>query len=167
MVGQSPTLNHPQKPEEPKNFRLNQIRNARLIGRAVSDQTGSAEFHIFPDTNSGASGLFRTATYKVPTETVKSVTLSALLDEEKLPQIDLMKMDIEGYEYEAILGSPEGFRSHRIRTIALELHTALLSRRGLNERQITAFLEDCGYRLDRRFETTVYSCCRSSVDETS
>lgn len=63
----------------------------------------------------------------------------------KLPCIKECNVDIEGYEYEAILGSPELFTAHRVKAIALELHPRHLSKRGLSEKKILDFLESCGY----------------------
>ena len=66
-----------------------------------------------------------------------------------------MKMDIEGFEYEAVLGSPDVFRQGLVEYFALELHPTILSRRGKQEKDIVDFLKDCGYRRDGRFETLI------------
>jgi hypothetical protein len=57
-------------------------------------------------------------------------------------------MDIESWEYEAILGSPAIFSSGQIRALVVELHVDLLARRGLQADTIAHFLERHGYRLD-------------------
>jgi hypothetical protein len=94
----------------------------------------------------------------VPTQTVNLVTLDLLLKEQQIPYVDVMKIDIEGYEYEAILGSPDVFRRHRIGAVILELHRELLARRGLKPEAITDFLGECGYRIMPGFDDLVYVC---------
>jgi FkbM family methyltransferase len=52
---------------------------------------------------------------------VAAKTLEAILDENKLAQVDLLKVDIEGSEYEVVLSSSQNVLG-RIRRIALEYH---------------------------------------------
>jgi FkbM family methyltransferase len=68
-----------------------------------------------------------------------------------------IKLDIEGYEYEAIRGSIEFLTRHKP-TIFLELHLNYLEERNLSARAVVEMLESCGYcffsyggaRLNRR-----------------
>jgi hypothetical protein len=66
-----------------------------------------------------------------------------------------MKVDIEGFDYEAVLGSRDVFRRGAIEYLALELHSTILDRRGKPEKDIVDFLNECGYRRDERFETLI------------
>ena len=68
-------------------------------------------------------------------------------------KIDLIKIDIEGFEYEAILGSKELFSQGRVRNIALELHDSTLFRRGKKMEDITRFLESCGYFVNLKYSS--------------
>ena len=74
-----------------------------------------------------------------------------LLDRLSLAQVDLLKVDAEGYEYEVILGSPEFFRSGRARAIDLELHPKVLKSRNRPSEEILDLLESPGYRIDPRY----------------
>jgi hypothetical protein len=67
-----------------------------------------------------------------------------------------MKVDIEGFEYEALLGSPQVFAQHRIKAIALELHPTLLAGRGKRAEDITEMLQQCGYTLTATFGNAVW-----------
>ena len=64
----------------------------------------------------------------------------------EIDNIDLLKIDIEGYEYEALLGSRELFLHHKVKTLALELHPWILSKRGKPEKDILDMLSACGYK---------------------
>src|SRR5439155_13605369 len=61
-----------------------------------------------------------------------------------------VKLDVEGYEYEAIAGSIEFFVQHRP-TIFFELHLNYLDQRNLSARVVVEMLGGCGYRF--------YNCC--------
>lgn len=58
---------------------------------------------------------------------VEAVTLELLLDRTGLQFVDLLKMDIEGAEYEVFLSTPDKVL-HRFRAIALEYHPNGLKR---------------------------------------
>lgn len=91
--------------------------------------------------------MYNTTRYPLRTETVAVTTLSKLFDSAGILAADLVKMDIEGAEYEAIFGSPELFESHRVKAFAFELHHAAISRRGLDPAALTRFLVSCGYSI--------------------
>src|SRR5712691_7712955 len=93
-----------------QNLKLNGLSSVALYQVAVSNTEGMAELHLSPDTNTGASGLACPTRYRVATQPVRTVTLTQLLADAEVEQVDLMKMDIEGFEYEAVLGSRELFR---------------------------------------------------------
>lgn len=130
-----------------ENLRLNACANTTVAHVAVSDHDGSADIHLAPSTNNGATSLRRPTRYAVSTETVPLATLSRVLDDHGVSAIQLLKIDIEGWEHEAIRGSEALFRSGRVRALVLEVHPHLLAARGLgNGDDLTALLADCGYR---------------------
>jgi FkbM family methyltransferase len=139
-----------------ENIRLNSVKNVELFHAAISDKSGAGKLHLAPDLNSGSSSFYRTTKYSVPTQTTKTITLAELLNESDITQVDLMKVDIEGAEYEAILGSPEIFKDHRIKAIALELHPVVLERHGKSASRIESFLAEAGYRKDNQFCNNVW-----------
>lgn len=145
------------KPILEKNFEINGIQNVELLNVAISDSKGIATIYISPDINTGSTALTQSTRYSLPTESIDTITLSDLFTKFSIEYADLMKMDIEGFEYEAILGSPELFREQRIGTIALELHPSAMQQRSLDPDKITDLLKNCGYHLVKKFENTVFS----------
>lgn len=141
-----------------ENLCLNSLANVTLVNAAVGEQAGMALMHLAASTNTGSSGLHCATKYKVPTQEVRVMTLEQVLDEQQLHSVDVMKVDIEGYEFEAILGSPRVFQEHRVRALALELHPSLLNSRGKDCSEIERFLASCGYKCELTFGNTVWSC---------
>ncbi|MFM6171561.1 MAG: FkbM family methyltransferase [Sphaerospermopsis kisseleviana] len=136
-----------------RNICENSAHNILSLRYAISDSDGKSEFFLAPDINTGYSGLFRTAKYKLPTETVPVITLQRLVKMLSLEKVKLMKIDIESYEYEAILGSKQVFLSDLIENIALELHPSVLEQRSKRTEDIEEFLLMAGYRKNDNFGT--------------
>jgi FkbM family methyltransferase len=132
-----------------ENLRLNGLNNVTIVNAAVSDREGAGTIHLFPEVNTGASGMTHAPRYHVPSQTVAERTLTQILDDENLALVDLMKVDIEGSEWEMINGSLEAFSTHRIRSMVMEIHNDILRRRGLDGTDLVRTLASFGYRIEK------------------
>jgi len=141
-----------------KNLELNGLTNVTLVRSAVSDRPGEAELHISPSTNTGSTGLSQSTRYRVPQEAVPVNTLEGILDQHGIEKVDLMKMDIEGFEYEALIGAEKLLKAKRIRAVALEMHPELMRGRGKQPERLEALLAQSGYRQDPKAKTNVWIC---------
>jgi FkbM family methyltransferase len=140
-----------------RNIELNNSHNIHVFQLAVSDVVGTARISLLPDMNTGGSGLFPATKYKIPIQLVPQTTLSRFLSLVCVPKVRLMKLDIEGYEYEAILGSRDLFAGGVIEHIALELHPSILAQRGKSGDDIITFLKECGYQQNVNYQTLIMS----------
>jgi FkbM family methyltransferase len=138
-----------------RNIAENNAYNVHVFQKAIAASVGMATLWLTPDMNTGGSGLIRTTSYRTPTELVPQTTLSELQKLLSLKAIKLMKIDIEGFEYEAILGSRDLFEGDAVEHIALELHPGLLKARRKSESEILDFLTANGYRRNPRFRNCV------------
>ncbi len=129
-----------------RNLNANGASSAQIAKLAVADQEGSAEIHLFPDMNTGASGLVRATKYAIPTETVRVTTLATLLDEQGLDHVDVAKVDIESFEYELLWAATDVLLSRRVRAFVVEIHPPLLEQRGLMLSDLKDHVEACGYQ---------------------
>lgn len=138
-------------------FALNGCNNVRLFQTLVTRSTGTARLHLAASVNTGATSLFRASRYPLPTEEVRSMTLADFLATAGIKRCDLLKVDIEGAEYDVLMGAGEVLKSGVIRKIALEIHHSILTARGLSGEELHRFLLDCGYALLEDADTTVYA----------
>lgn len=140
-----------------KNIELNKLSNVQLVQTVISDKNGQEKINLSPNMNTGSSGVLKKQRYLVPEEIVNSMTLETLVSKLELKKIDLIKIDIEGSEYEAILGSKKLLESHIIKNIALELHPEFLKKRNLEINDILHFLDETGYKVNKKFKNLVLS----------
>lgn len=128
-----------------------------ILQAAIADQVGTATLSLSPDINTGSSGLFRTTAYATPVEQVPQTTLAQLFSDLHLSRIKLMKVDVEGFEYEVVMGGQAILEQGCIEHIALELHPSILQQRGRSESKIVATLNHCGYRVNPDYPTLVFT----------
>jgi FkbM family methyltransferase len=81
---------------------------------------------------------------------VRCVSLAELLAQHELDSVDLLKMDIEGAEWEVLLSSTRSVLS-RVRHLELEYHE-VNARYGHTPEKLFAHLATAGHRLMRREE---------------
>jgi FkbM family methyltransferase len=127
------------------NVELNHCANVSLHHLALSNSPGTLELHLTPDTNSGASSLFRSAKLIDNTEMVKAKTLDQFVAEHGIETIRFMKVDCEGAEKVIVEGALDSLKAQRIEFIAVEFHMPILS-----EAQVCALdakIRSFGYRL--------------------
>jgi len=82
---------------------------------------------------------------------VDCTTIADIIGSNALARIDVLKMDVEGAEYESLYGTPSNC-FERIREIRMEYHELDAGRR--NVRSLADFLKDRGYRIARQQATT-------------
>lgn len=138
-----------------RNLSENNATRVRVFQCAVADADGFAKLSLPPDMNTGHGALFQKTRYRNPTEIVPQQTLNGFLAMLSIGPIRLMKIDVEGFEYEVVLGSRDVFEHGQIEHIALELHPTLLTRRGRNEQDILDFLAACGYERNTVYRNLI------------
>ena len=142
------------------NLDANACTNVQLVRCAVSDRTEKVRLSLAPDINLGSSSLFRQTKYALPTEEVQSFCLDDLLDKVGVDHCDLMKVDIEGAEYDVFMAASTILRSGILKHVALEIHHSALAKRGLSPDLLHAHMLESGYRVDRDLGPWVYSISR-------
>jgi FkbM family methyltransferase len=148
------------------NLRLNGCQNVRVAKAAISAKTQHVRLHLAAGLNNGGSSLFRPTRYPLPSEDVECFTLADFLRRNQVDRCDLMKVDIEGAEYDVFIDAGEVLRRGVIRNIALDIHHRHLERRGLSGDKLHAWILACGYRLNDQLGFWVYSStCPSRISQ--
>jgi FkbM family methyltransferase len=128
------------------NVRSNQLSHVQVRTMAAAAGPGVRAF-IGYDERGGNWGVSRTARDReAPDFKCETAALDTLLDELGWNRVDLVKVDIEGAEAEAIRGMTEGLARRRYRYVLLECHPAELSAAGASIEQCLEPFSRAGYR---------------------
>ncbi len=96
-----------------ENITLNKISNIIPINMGISSLTTESSFYISNADNTGMSGLTRAGNFSGSVETIQLTTLDEFVRKEEIDKIDIIKMDIEGAEVQALMGMQNTIAMHR------------------------------------------------------
>ena len=138
---------------EPRNFRLlmenlrlNGYENVIAIQKAVSNESGTASLFLSPRC-SGAHSLVSTRDRSNETTTAETVTLDDFFETEGCPTIQVIKMDIEGWEMEALDGMHKVITRNSPLTMVMEFYPWGLLGRGMRPLALTSKLMELGFAI--------------------
>lgn len=112
-----------------KNIEINKCVNIRPFNFGLSDETKDAVLYKRPSTPGSGSvfwiwGAKLLNTNELDEEKIKLMSINDFLSKEQIPQINFMKIDCEGSEYN-ILYSMEKRYLHKIRNVVIEYHNIM------------------------------------------
>lgn len=116
---------------------LNHLQNTVIFSQAISDRQGTSRLYL-TNHNRGTHSLVDNLNTKKFID-IRIDTLDHILGAEDAPQIDLLKMDIEGAEVLALAGMKETIKRSPNLIIITEFYPKAIRRLGKNP---VAFLDD-------------------------
>ena len=125
-----------------KNSQLNNLKNLHIHNQAVSHHSGELKFFI-PSDNGALGSLMQES--DSPMETVQTITLTDIINDNSIQQIDYLKMDVEGAEYDILLKCPSETLS-KVQRIVLEYHEFEGDQR--NHRDLVKLLQSNGFHVE-------------------
>ena len=82
---------------------LKKTNRTTFIQKAITNFSGSKDFYIYPDNNPGASSLYEHVEDSMTKASVDCITGKQLFEKYNLKHVNVLNMDIQGSEYEALL----------------------------------------------------------------
>jgi len=141
-----------------ENLRLNNLSNVVVRPVGVGATSDECELYANPLMTGGASiepatvkGL-KASAQPLRVERIKITTLDQDIPENGLPAPDLIKIDIEGLEAEALRGARNVIAQHRP-ALFLEMHGETLSEKRRKAAEVVGLLVSYGYRRIRHVES--------------
>jgi FkbM family methyltransferase len=80
------------------------------------------------------------------TDGAQAKTLDRIILEQGDPAVDVVKIDVDGFEYDVLLGAKALLSRHKP-ALVMELSPTMLAERGYSDEELISFLLSCGYRL--------------------
>lgn len=127
-----------------KNVASNGFANVQLLPFAIGRETGRGEINLYPSVNTGSSHISGTRRRWEKTQPIEVVPLSTVLGTAAGQGVDLMKIDVEGFEFQVLQGAGDHLGS-TIRRIVVEIHPGPLQALGASEADVVGLLESKGY----------------------
>jgi FkbM family methyltransferase len=127
-----------------ENIALNGFINVQLLPFAVGEQRGKAFINLYPSLNTGSSNINSHKRRWEKQQAIKLVPLSDLLDSLHGVPVDLLKVDVEGFEHKVLVGAGRHLGT-TIKQLVVELHPAQLATLGSSVENVVKLLRDRGY----------------------
>jgi FkbM family methyltransferase len=125
-----------------QNIRLNHQDNVRVRKLGVGSQPGAGTLHYAPEMAGGGS-LNPNASAAI-SQRIEITSLDCDIAAASLPAPDLIKIDIEGWELEALEGARATLAAHHP-ALFLEMHGETMREKRRKAAEIVGFLQDAGY----------------------
>lgn len=134
------------------NVQLNKLDNVKILNRGISNVPGTIDLlydPLMPGAGSGDSAIKNQIGGSVKSAQKISIPVGRLDDEvgqNSLPLPDLVKIDIEGMELQALQGMHRLLIDRRPE-LYIEMHGATSKEKVENAQAVSAYLEECGYKI--------------------
>lgn len=129
-----------------RNADLNKFSNIIIINTAVGDKSSLGILLEGPDPS------MHKVAFGDLGRTVRIEPLDDIIHKMNIHEINLLIMDIEGYEYLALKGLRNSFASKIIKNIICEIHPRMLKENGISENNILDLLSKHGYNVSQLHE---------------
>jgi FkbM family methyltransferase len=122
--------------------------NIRCMQIAVSDSVGTLKLYIPPDSEHNHDSSWLAYCEGMTAFNSKTTTLDIALGE--CGRVQLLKMDIEGHEPQAVHGGRRVLGSGRVERVLCELNQRLLRLAGSSRAELVELLQSCGFELEQQ-----------------
>ncbi len=119
----------------------------------LSDAIGTAELYIFDDDHASWNTMANRPLHEyginiqpISVEKVLTTTIDEYCESRNIQQIDLLKIDVEGAEYQVIKGASRMMHEHRIRCVVFEFGQTTFDM-GNDPSELTQLIRSKGYKL--------------------
>jgi FkbM family methyltransferase len=128
-------------------------RNVVLNQLALSDESGSIRLHVYDGTlsNFNSQAARPLKNYGLDFEPIgidemPATTIDDYCESKKIERIDLLKIDVEGAEFQVMQGARHMLKSKRIRCVTFEFGQATFDM-GNSAAEIEAYLKEMNYKI--------------------
>jgi len=127
-------------------LKIRAIKNVSVHEIALSEKTGTSDFHIYKSKGHNSLGRVDTSQY-IKTIQVPTTSLDEFASEHQIDRIDFLKIDVEGFELEVLKGASRLLASKKIGAILFEANRPVLESIGKTAAPIYNLLRSHSYHV--------------------
>ena len=106
-----------------KNLSINKIQNCKIYNFAIGEKDKMSKINIYHDKNIGSSSIMNKYRFSNKTQKIQIKSLDSFYKRNKFNfKIDLVKIDVEGYEINVLNGMMNLINKKKINKILVEYH---------------------------------------------
>jgi len=131
-----------------KNYTLNGFSNYEILEKAVGNKTGTTT--LYKRSVSSETGIIDpdiTEKKLVSSGKILIDTIDNIIHSRNIGRVEMLKIDVEGFEYEVLCGCKDSFKDNKIKKIICEIHSSYLQKKGLDEKMIYSLLKENGFSI--------------------
>ena len=141
------------------NISGNGISNCTVVPYGISDEFGFCDITLYPTINSGASSMVSSIRGNFyPKQTIELISLDYFISLFNIQRIQVMKIDIEGFELNALKSGAKALSRKIIKNLFIEIHPVQLKTLNQTPSELIEFLEGFGYKYTNQGELHIFSC---------
>jgi FkbM family methyltransferase len=138
-----------------KNFQLNNFTNYEVITKVIGNE--NKKVNLYKQMAGGTMGFVDSTLIGRKFEKadeVEMTTIDEILSTRNIENVKVIKIDIEGYEFELLKGAKNSLKNKKIKNLIIEVHINYLKEKGISEKQFYDYLNQQGYVVDIIQETS-------------
>jgi len=128
------------------NIEMNQIGNVKTYCKGIAKKKGKKKLYLSPN-SVGAYSIYSLINQK--SCKIECITLGDFIISNKIEKVDILKLDVEGAEYEILFNLPKEILS-KIKNITMECHSMELINIKYNLESMKKFLENNGFKVSSK-----------------
>jgi len=126
-----------------KNFMINGFSNYEILEKAVGKNKRTMT--LFKRSDSSETGILDPNISEkklVNTGEIIVDTIDDIISSRNIKKVEMLKIDVEGFEYEVLCGCKNSFKEKKIKKIICEIHSSFLKKKGLDKNSIYTILKE-------------------------
>lgn len=130
-----------------QNIALNKLDNIEAFNYACSGEDESVNLYLSDQSN--LCSVFKTDAWNGKEVTCKGTTIDSFIKAQglKFEDVNLLRMDIEGYEYKVLQGAKELLSDSKRMILFLEFHLACMRWRGWDPTESLRLIHQAGFTM--------------------
>ena len=125
-----------------KNVKLNSLDNVTLFKQAIGDKNGELKIYAYAEGN--LNSPFKWGDHYNRTEIVKEQTIDKFLEGKQDP--NWIRMDVEGYEYNILIGAKKTLMNKNLKRMFIEFHFGMVEKKNMIE--LLELIRDTGFEIE-------------------